>query len=133
MTRKELKFPEDLKYTKTHEWIRIEGNVATVGITDFAQDQMGDIVYVELPEIGTTIKQGEKFMLVESSKRAEDINAPVNGTVAEVNEKLQDQENTILVNQSPYGEGWFVKIELEQFEMQFMDSTQYRKFISEGD
>jgi glycine cleavage system H protein len=100
-----------IKFLKSHEWVRVEGNIGTIGISDHAQNEMGDIVYVELPEIGTKIKKGETFMSMESAKSAEDVYAPVSGTVKEVNTELEDSPE--LVNEDAEGKGWFVKVELD--------------------
>lgn len=103
----ELKTPNDLKYTKNDEWLRIEGDTATVGVTDYAQDQLNDIVYVEFPEVGAALKQGETFGVVESVKAASDIFMPIGGTISAVNEELGDEPE--LINTDPYGKGWLVK------------------------
>ncbi len=102
--------PEDLKYTSEHEWVRGTGPVVTVGITDYAQDSLGDIVFVTLPEVGTTTKAGEPCGELESTKSVSDLYAPVDGTVTEVNAALD--ANPELVNSEPYGEGWIFKVEL---------------------
>lgn len=103
--------PEELKYTEDDEWIRLEGDTATIGITDFAQDQLSDIVYVEHPDVGTTFDKGDIFGVVESVKAAGDMHMPGSGEVVEVNEKLEDEPE--LVNSDPYGEGWFIKVKLD--------------------
>ena len=105
-------YPEDLKYTAEHEWLKAgsDGPVR-VGITDFAQDQLGDIVYVQLPEVGTAVRAGDSCGELESTKSVSDLFAPVNGTVTAVNEALADQPD--LVNSDPYGEGWLLDIEVE--------------------
>ena len=103
-----MNIPEDLKYTKEHEWVRVDGERLTVGITDFAQDALGDVVYVDVPETGTQVKAGEAFGEVESTKSVSDVYAPVSGTVSERNPKLADDPG--LVNRDPYGEGWMVVI-----------------------
>ena len=102
--------PDDLKYTESHEWIRSEGEIATVGITDFAQDSLGDIVFLELPEPGTVFQQGETVGVVESVKTVSDILAPVSGEIREVNSSLGTRPES--VNKDPYGEGWLFKISL---------------------
>ncbi|HYU40452.1 MAG TPA: glycine cleavage system protein GcvH, partial [Acidimicrobiia bacterium] len=99
-----MDFPEGLRYTKEHEWVALEGNRARVGITDYAQDALGDIVYVELPEVGRTVRAMEACAEVESTKSVSDIYTPVSGTVVEVNTTLADAPERI--NQSPYGDGW---------------------------
>ncbi len=105
-----LKFPADLKYTKNDEWVRIEGDSATVGISDYAQDQLNDIVYVELPDVGAAFAQGGSFGVVESVKAASDLYLPIGGTVTEVNSELQDTPE--LINTDPFGKGWIVKIKV---------------------
>ncbi len=102
--------PEDLKYTETHEWVRNDNGVAVIGITDFAQQQLTDIVFVELPETEEDIERGEECGVVESPKTAADLYAPVSGTIVAVNEELTDHPEYI--NQDPYGKGWIVKIEM---------------------
>ena len=113
--------PADLKYAKTHEWVRVQGDTATVGITDHAQHELTDIVFVELPAIGRRIKAGEAFAVVESVKTASDIYAPASGEVVEVNKVLPD--NPALVNTEPYGAGWFYKIKLN-------DPTELNQLLS---
>ncbi|RMG65973.1 MAG: glycine cleavage system protein GcvH [Calditrichaeota bacterium] len=105
-----MNLPEELYYTKDHEWARVEGDTATVGITDYAQSELGDIVYVELPEVGTTVKQGESFGTIEAVKAVSDLYAPLSGEVTEVNTNLEDSPE--LVNQDPYGAGWMIKIKI---------------------
>ena len=105
-----MQTPDDLKYTETHEWIRSEGEIATVGITDFAQDSLGDIVFLELPEPGTIFQQGETVGVVESVKTVSDIMAPVSGEIKEVNSGLESSPES--VNKDPYGKGWLFKISL---------------------
>jgi glycine cleavage system H protein len=105
-----MQAPEDLKYTESHEWIRSEGEIVTVGITDFAQDSLGDIVFLELPEPGTVFQQGETVGVVESVKTVSDILAPVSGEIREVNSSLGTHPES--VNKDPYGEGWLFKISL---------------------
>jgi glycine cleavage system H protein len=102
--------PADLKYTKSHEWVRVAGDVATVGITDHAQQELTDIVFCEVPTVGKTLKAGEPAAVVESVKTASDIYTPVSGEVVEANTALAD--NPALVNQAPFGEGWFFKVRL---------------------
>jgi glycine cleavage system H protein len=105
-----MEVPKDLKYTQEHEWIRIDGKKAVVGITEFAQEQLGDIVFVELPEVGSEIEQENPFGVVESVKTVSDLYAPVSGKVTAVNKDLET--NPEKVNSEPYGEGWVVEIEL---------------------
>jgi glycine cleavage system H protein len=102
--------PTDLKYTKSHEWIRIEGEAVTVGITWFAQDSMGDVVHVELPEVGDSVDAGAAVVEIESVKAVSDVYSPVGGTIVEVNETLEDSPET--VNGQPYGEGWLFKVKV---------------------
>jgi glycine cleavage system H protein len=101
--------PDDRKYQESHEYATTEGEPVTVGITDFAQDELGDVVFVELPEVGDEFSQGEQFGVIESIKAVSDLYAPVSGTVSAVNDALFDQPE--LVNESPYGEGWMLKLE----------------------
>ncbi|XP_071735491.1 glycine cleavage system H protein 2, mitochondrial-like [Rutidosis leptorrhynchoides] len=124
---------KDLKYADSHEWAKVEGNSATVGITDHAQDHLGDVVYVELPEVGTTVTQGTSFGAVESVKATSDINSPVSGKVVEVNEQLSSSPG--LVNGSPYEDGWIMKVEISDTNEvnSLMDSDQYSKFCEEED
>mgnify|MGYP001262232458 FL=1 len=105
-----LNIPSDLKFLKSDEWIRIEGDSATLGISDFAQDQLNDIVFVDLPEVGTALPKGGTFGVVESVKAASDLFSPVEGTITEVNDLLRKSPETI--NSDPYGNGWIVKLKL---------------------
>ena len=100
--------PQDLRYTREHEWIRVEGDVAFVGITDYAQSELGEIVFVDVDTVGETLGQGEVFGSVEAVKTVSDLNMPVTGEVLEINEQLENQPE--LVNNDPYGEGWMIKI-----------------------
>jgi glycine cleavage system H protein len=104
-----MEFPDDLKYTKEHEWARIDGTRVVVGITDFAQEELGDVVFVELPEIGAPVEAEGAFGVVESVKAVSDLFSPVSGTIVDVNRVLEDQPE--LVNDSPYGDGWMIVIE----------------------
>lgn len=105
-----MTYPADYKYTKSHEYIKVEGNVGTVGLTNYAQDQLGDIVFLELPEIGQEVKQGEPFGVVESVKAVSDCYSPVSGKVVAINDKLNDEPGTI--NADPHGAGWIMKVEI---------------------
>jgi glycine cleavage system H protein len=105
-----MELPDDLKYTKEHEWVLVEDKIATVGITDHAQEQLGDVVFVELPAVGDQVTKDEAMGVVESVKAVSDVYAPVSGTVVEVNDDLP--ENTEMVNEDAYGDGWMVKIKL---------------------
>ena len=102
--------PEDLHYSKDHEWVRVEGDVAAVGITDYAQNSLGDVVYVELPKVGEEFAANESFGSVESVKAVSEVFSPISGTVAEVNEALNDEPEK--VNADPYGEGWMIKVRM---------------------
>lgn len=116
--------PQDLLYSESHEWVR-RGAVVTIGITDFAQDQLGDVVFVEVPEVGTSLKKGETFGSVESVKTVSDLYAPLSGTIVEVNQRLVDQPE--LVNTSPYDDGWLLKVEPDPGEdfANLVDSATY--------
>ncbi|HHM2324498.1 glycine cleavage system protein GcvH [Acinetobacter baumannii] len=103
-----MNHPSELKYARTHEWVKIEGDLVITGITDHAQDELGDLVYVETPEVGSELTAGEQAGVVESVKTASDIHAPVSGTVVEVNTDLEDDPD--FVNEDPYGKGWIYKI-----------------------
>ena len=106
-----MKFPEDLFYTESHEWVRDEGSQVTIGLTDYAQGQMKDIVYVDMPEGGSEFKKGESIGVVESVKTVADVYSPVNGKVIEANFTLKDHPQ--FVNEDPYGKGWLVKMEIQ--------------------
>jgi len=123
--------PEDLKYTKEHEWCRVKGTRATVGITDHAQSSLGDIVYVELPDVGDIVKKGESFGVVESTKAVSELFAPVSGKVVEVNDPLTDAPETI--NEDPYEEGWMIQVEVadEKELAELLDAASYGKFVEE--
>ncbi len=123
--------PEDLKYTKEHEWVRLKGNVATLGITDYAQDQLGDIVFVELPEEGEEVEKGDTFGVVESTKSVSDLYLPVSGKVIEVNDPLLDSPE--IVNEDSYGEGWMIRIEMDdKTELEdLLSAEEYEAFIKE--
>lgn len=104
-----MKLMEDLKYAESHEWVRVEGNKAYIGITDYAQDKLGDVVYVEVPEVGTVVEAGDQFIVLESVKAASDVYAPISGTVVEVNEELED--NPALINESAF-DAWIAVIDM---------------------
>ncbi|MBM0742067.1 glycine cleavage system protein GcvH [Phormidium sp. CLA17] len=106
-----LEYPSDLKYLDTHEYARLDGEIATIGITAFAVDQLGDIVFLELPDMGDAIERGEKFGTIESVKAVEDLNAPVSGTIIEINSALLDAPEQI--GDDPYGEGWLLKVRID--------------------
>jgi glycine cleavage system H protein len=122
-------FPADLKYVKTHEWVRLEGDTATIGITDFAQSELGDVVYVEVPEVGRMLNAGDSFGSVESVKTVSDIYAPVAGEVVEVNSALGAQSE--LINEDPYGKGWMIKIRVSDPSAVngLLDSEAYRSAV----
>jgi glycine cleavage system H protein len=126
-----MEFPEDLKYSKEHEWVLVEGSVATVGITDYAQDQLGDIVFVELPAVGDKASKEDAFGVVESVKAVSDIYAPVSGKVVEVNDDLP--ENPEMLNEDPYGDGWIIKIEMNDPEelQDLMTASEYEEYVAE--
>jgi len=119
----------ELRYSKEHEWVRVDGDVATIGITDYAQEQLGDVVFVELPEVGKAVAAGKEAAVVESVKAASEVYAPVDGEVVAVNAKLADEP--ALVNQSPTGDGWFMKVRLKDPKQvaALMDEARYRKFV----
>lgn len=122
---------EGLLYTKEHEWAKIEGNVATIGITDYAQEQLGEITFVELPEVGEELEANEDFAVIESSKAASDVYAPLPGKITEINENLETEPE--LVNNDCYGAGWLCKIEIsnESTKENLMDAKQYEQFLKE--
>jgi glycine cleavage system H protein len=126
-----MDFPEDLKYSKEHEWARPESDGVVVGITDYAQESLGEIVYVELPEEGSQVSCGEAFGVVESTKAVSDLYAPVSGTVVEVNDTLLD--NPELINEDPYEDGWLIRIGMsDEAELgKLMEAAQYATFVEE--
>jgi glycine cleavage system H protein len=128
-----MDYPENLSYTSEHEWALAEGDRVRVGITDFAQDALGDVVYVDIPEEGTEVQAGEAFGEVESTKSVSDLFSPVSGKVAERNARLAD--NPELINQDPYGEGWIIVVDMadsSQLEG-LMNAQAYRRLVEEGD
>ncbi len=120
-----------LRYTRDHEWVRVDGDLVVVGITDYAQSQLGDVVYVELPEIGRRVEQGKEAAVVELVKAASEVYAPVSGEVVEVNEALAADPAT--VNADPIGEGWFIKLRLDDPKEldSLMDEEAYKRFVEE--
>ncbi len=122
-------YPQELRYTKEHEWVRVEGDTATVGVTDHAQDQLGDIVFVELPKTGARIQSMQSFGTVESVKVVSDIYAPMSGEVTEVNESLVDEPEKL--NTDPHGAGWLIKVQIEdQTELaSLMNAEEYLAYI----
>jgi glycine cleavage system H protein len=125
-------YPDDLRYTGEHEWARAEGDWATVGITHYAQDALGDIVYVDIPPAGTAVSGGQTFGEVESTKSVSDIYSPVTGTIVERNDELDKSPE--LINTDPYGQGWLVVIELTDPDEldQLMDAAAYRQMVAES-
>ncbi|HVJ48222.1 glycine cleavage system protein GcvH [Desulfitobacterium sp.] len=123
--------PTDLKYTKTHEWAKVEGNIVTFGITEHAQESLGDVVFVELPEEGATVSAGDAYGTVESVKAVSDIVAAVSGKVVEFNQIVIDAPDTL--NSDPYGEGWLVKVEADDLKAleDLLSVTEYESFIEE--
>ena len=123
-----MNIPENLKYTKDHEWISIEGDVATVGITDFAQGELGDIVYVEIEKTGENFSKEEVFGTVEAVKTVSDLFMPLTGEIIDINEELN--ENPELVNEDPYGQGWMIKIKVNSSDISdLLNSEQYKKLV----
>lgn len=125
-------YPSDLKYDKEHEWVRVDGDVAVLGISDFAQDQLGEVVYVDLPTAGDDVSAGETFGEIESVKSVSELYSPVSGEVVEVNDALGDTPET--VNEDPYGAGWMIKIRMadpSQAEA-LMSAEEYEAFVTEG-
>jgi len=124
-----MAYPSDLKYSEEHEWVRVEGDQATVGITEYAQEQLGDVVYVELPEPGSRVEFMESFGVVESVKTASELFAPLRGSVLDTNARLEDAPE--LVNEDPYGEGWMIVVQMTDPDdlLQLMDAPAYEEFI----
>jgi glycine cleavage system H protein len=124
-----MNIPAELKYTKDHEWVKVEGDIAVIGITDYAQGELGDVVYVELPEVGSTFEKEESFGTIEAVKAVADIFCPLSGEFVEVNEAIQDAPE--IVNQDPYGKGWMVKIKISDSAQldEFMDAEAYKALI----
>ena len=123
--------PNDRLYAKSHEWVKIEGDTATFGITDFAQQQLGDLTYVELPSVGDTFAAGDEFGSVESVKAASELYAPVGGEVVEINESLEDAPEK--VNAAPYGEGWLVKVKTSGAPEGLLDAAGYQAAVESED
>jgi glycine cleavage system H protein len=126
-----MEIPENLRYTKDHEWLSLDGEEATVGITDYAQGELGDIVYLELPETGTVVTQGSSFGTIEAVKAAADLYAPVSGEILAVNGMLEDAPE--IINQTPYGSGWIIKVRVTEPEEidTLMTAKQYRNLIEQ--
>jgi len=129
MVEAKVVIKDDLKYTKEHEWIRMTGEIATMGVTDYAQKELGDVVFVELPEVGRDVEQMKSFGTIEAVKAVSDIFSPVSGKVTEVNANLSSQSN--LINSDPYGEGWIIKIKIKNpKEMDtLLSPAEYRKLV----
>ncbi len=123
-----MSVPEDLQYTKSHEWVRTEGDTATIGITDHAQEELGDVVFVELPEEGATLSAGDTFGSIESVKAVSDLYSPVGGEVIEVNTSLEEAPEKI--NEDPYGEGWIVKLRTSE-GADLLSPEEYEKVVEE--
>lgn len=126
-----MEYPEGLKYSKEHEWVLVEDKIAIIGITEFAQHELGDVVYVELPEVGEKIVKDDPFGAVESVKAVSDVFAPVGGTVVEVNDTLPESPETI--NDDPYGDGWMIRVELSDKDdlTDLMDAEEYAEYVQQ--
>jgi glycine cleavage system H protein len=122
-----MNIPQDLKYTKDHEWVKIEGDIATIGITDFAQSELGDIVYVEVETVGDSLDAEDVFGTVEAVKTVSDLFMPIAGEVTELNEKLADEPE--LVNSDPYGDGWMVKVKISGDTSSLMSADEYAELV----
>ena len=124
-----MEFPSELKYSKEHEWVLVEGDTATIGITDYAQGELGDVVFVELPEVGASFAKMEAFGTIEAVKAVSELYLPIGGEVAEINAKLEDEAG--LVNQDPYGEGWMIKVKISDAAdlEELMDSDAYKELV----
>ncbi len=129
----ENKVLDDLKYTESHEWVKVEGGTATVGITDYAQEQLTDIVFVELPEVGKEVEKGGECAVIESCKIAAELYAPVSGKVTEVNNELQDKPE--LINEDAFGKGWVLKLEIKDSSEidSLMDAGAYRSHLEKSE
>ena len=127
-----MEFPVDLKYTSEHEWIRIEGDVAYVGVTAYAQDALGDVVFLEIPEVGSDVEKGETFGVVESVKAVSDLYAPLSGEVIKANEVLVDAPE--LINEHPYDDGWMIAIKMSATEelKALMNADEYETYVKEN-
>ena len=126
-----MNFPEELKYTKDHEWVKIEGDIATVGITDFAQSELGDIVYIDVETLDETVEAEQVFGSVEAVKTVSDLFMPITGEIIELNEALEDEPE--LVNSDPYGEGWMIKIKIADIDNTegLLDAEAYKELIKQ--
>lgn len=126
-----MKIPKELRYSKEHEWIKIEDNKGFIGITEFAQKALGDVIFVELPEVGRQLGVGEVFGVVESVKAVSDIYAPCSGSVAAINEAVLDSPE--LVNQDPYGDGWLIEIDIEEIPDDLLSAEEYEAILAQGE
>jgi glycine cleavage system H protein len=126
-----MEIPEGLRYSKEHEWVMVEGKIATIGITEYAQEELGDIVYVELPEVGEKVVKDDPFGAVESVKAVSDVYAPVSGTVLEVNDALPDSPETI--NDDAYGDGWMIRVEMTDKDdlKDLMTADEYAEYVEQ--
>jgi len=126
-----MNFPENVKYTKDHEWIKIEGNIGTIGITEHAAGELGDVVYIDIPDAAAEVSMHDTFGTIEAVKTVADLFSPVSGRITEVNTALNDAPET--VNQDPYGEGWIVKMELTHMDelSELMDAAAYREMVGQ--
>lgn len=128
-----MNFPDDLKYTKEHEWVRVDGQIATIGITEFAQSELGDIVYIEVETIGELVEKDDVFGTVEAVKTTSDLFMPINAKVLEINPMIDEKSGNdpTLVNSDPYGDGWLVKVEIQNADQldELLDVTAYRALI----
>ena len=124
-----MNIPENLKYTKDHEWIKVEGNIGTIGITDYAQGELGDIIYVDVTTVGNDVKQGDTFGTIEAVKTVSDMYAPVSGKIKEFNSSVND--NPAIVNQDPYGSGWLAKMEISNMGDldNLLPASEYKKLV----
>jgi glycine cleavage system H protein len=127
--KNKMNIPEELKYTKDHEWVKIDGDEATVGITDFAQGELGDIVYLEIETVGDSIDSGDVFGTVEAVKTVSDLFMPVSGEVLEFNEELESSPE--LVNSDPYGKGWLIKIKVSDVGSDLLSASEYKELIGD--
>lgn len=129
-----MEFPENLKYTDDHEWVRVEGDIAYIGITDFAQSELGDLVYVEIETVGETLEKGASFGTVEAVKTTSELYMPVSGEITEFNEELDESkgDNPTLINTDPYGDGWMVKVKMSDAGelADLMDAAAYQALVS---
>jgi glycine cleavage system H protein len=126
-----MSFPKELKYSKTHQWIRVEDKTSTIGISDYAQQELKEIVFVDLPEVGTTVEKGEVFGSIESAKTVSDLYSPVDGEVKERNEELDERPK--LVNEDPYGKGWMIKVEMTDLSQldELLSAHDYEESLKE--